>query len=253
MNLKIAVPVLALTHALVGVGGFFFARSLLVKDPAWVAQNQAVEAQLGALDAAAGPGGAATPPAGFVAGEHRFEVQSRGMSRVSFTSDAPLEQIVGTTTAVSGELTLNAGALEKSKASVIKVAVGTLKTGIDKRDEHLQGEGGVDTARYPDAEFTLTGVDAVPGGLWPGRTATVRVRGTLTIKGHSKAIETTASVAWVPHTAALDGFGIKGDLLRVKARFDVTLADVGMSAEVIGQKVAEVVAVDLNLTLVEQT
>ncbi|MBT9556602.1 MAG: YceI family protein [Myxococcales bacterium] len=251
MNWKIVLPVLALSHAAVGAGGFFFARSLLVKDPAWVEQNRAVDAKLNAIDAASGaPATGGVPPAGFVQGKRTFQIQSHGMSRVSFTSDAPLEQIVGTTTSVSGDLTLDAAAVEKSTATGVRVAVGTLKTGIDKRDEHLQGEGWFHTEKYPDAEFALESVGAVAGGLWPGRTVETPITGSLTIKGQAKAVKAVATVSWVPHSPDLAKFGIKGDILRVKTRFDVTLADFGMSAEVIGQKVAEVVSVDLNLTLV---
>ncbi|MBT9555533.1 MAG: redoxin domain-containing protein [Myxococcales bacterium] len=255
MNLKLILPALVVTHAAVGAGAFFFARSLLVKDPEWVQQNQAVDKQLAALDAAGG-GQVSTevtsPPAGFVQGTRRFAVQNHGMSRVSFTSDAPLEQIVGTTTAVSGDVTLDAAAPERSVSSPIRVAVGTLRTGIDKRDEHLRGETWFHTEKYPDAEFTLERVAPLPGGLWPGRTANLDIQGQLAIRGRTRPVSAQATVGWVAHSPALAKFGIDGDILRVKTSFEVTLADFGMSAEVIGQKVADVVTVELNLTLVEQ-
>lgn len=256
MNWKIALPALALTHALAGTAGFFIARSLLVKDQAWVEANRKTQETQAGIDQAAAAGVAANanakPPAGFTPRVVAFKIQEGGASRVSFTSDAPLEEIVGTTTKVSGTLNVDAAALEKSTASPIAVAVGTLKTGIDKRDEHLQGEGWFDTAKYPDATFALTSIEPGAGGLWPGKTADITVHGSLTIKGIAKDVTTKATVGWFPHNEKLAAFHIDGDVLRVRASFDVKLSDFGMSAEVIGQKVAEVVKVDLNLTAVEK-
>lgn len=255
MNWKIVVPALVATHVAAGGAGFFIARSLLVKDPAWLEANRKVDEQLGAVDravAASAPAAASTPPPGWTPGVVRFAVQDRGMSRVAFTSDAPLEAITGTTTSVTGQLSLDAGAVEKSTLAPIKVAVGTLKTGIDKRDEHLQGDGWFDTAKYPDAEFIVQSIEPLAGGMWPGRTADVTVHGTLRIKGIDKPLTQVVTLSWAAHNDAIAKFGIDGDLLRAKAHFDVKLSDFGMSAKVIGQKVAEVVQVDLNLTLVEQ-
>ena len=252
MNWKVAVPVLLLTHGLAGGTGFFVAKQLLAKDPNWVDGNRKTDAALNQLDQAAAAtavAGAAEPPAGWQPEVARFSILDYGISRVSFTSDAPLEQIVGTTTKVTGSLSVDSAELAKSKSGPIEVEVGTLKTGNDTRDGHLQGEGWFDTEKHPKAVFTLERVEAV-GGLWPGKTADVTVHGKLAIKGIEKAISAQASVGWFAASEKFAKFNIKGDVLRIKTQFSVTLADFGMSAEVIGQKVAEVVQVDLNLTAV---
>ena len=260
MNPKVLIPVLVLTHAGAGIAGFFIARSLAT-DPDHKKQDKELVQKLDSLDDAGqttpkAPTTDATPgpeaaPADFKPGKVTFSLVSRGMSRVAFTSDAPIESIVGTSTNVSGDITVDTGSVSGSSATDIKVAVNSLKTGNDTRDEHLQGEQWFDAKGHPDILFKLESVEADDGRLWPGRTIDAKVKGTLTIKGISQPVETTASVAYYKWNPKLADFGVKTNLLRLKADFNVKLSDFKMEAGVVGQKVAEVVVVSLNLTATE--
>ncbi len=264
MNPKVLIPVLLVTHAAAGGAGFLIARSLLVKDPQWVEENRKSEQLQNDLDAtlaASNPrdepavdadGPKPAPPKDWKGGVATFAIQTFGMSRVSFTSDAPLESIVGTTTKVSGDFTVDLSDIASTKAAAVKVAVGTLKTGIDTRDEHLQGEGWFDTANHPDAIFELHSVVAASRALWPGHTVGATLKGALTIKGIPVPVEAEAAIGYHKWTPALGKYGIEGNIVRVKADFDVKLSDYGMSAGVIGKKVAEQVQVSLNLTAIEK-
>lgn len=248
MNLKIVIPALLLTHVIAGLGGFFIARSLAT-DPEHKKGDQKLVQKLADVDAAGQK--QERPPEGFAPGEVTFSLVDWGMSRVAFTSDAPLESIVGTTTRVSGNITVSTGDVAGSSAGDISVPVNTLKTGNEKRDEHLLGANWFDAGGHPNIVFKLERVSAADGRLWPGRTIRATIKGTLTIKGIDKAIETTAEVTYLKWNPKLKDFGVKTNLLRVKADFKVTLADFKMEAAVVGQKVADVVVVSLNLTATE--
>ncbi len=264
MNPKVLIPALLVTHAVAGLVGFMVAKSLLAKDPEWVKENKQVETRLNDLDAAVKTTTAETvepkapekkapePPADWKPGEATFSIHTHGMSSVSFTSDAPLESIVGTTTKVSGDFKVNLGDLAKTTTAGINVAVSTLKTGNGTRDEHLQGEGWFHTEKHPDAIFTLQGVEAESTKLWPGHTTDATLTGKLTIKGITHPVTAKATIGYHPFTPALADFGIKSNIMRIKAGFDVKLSDYEMSAAVVGKKVAETVQVSLNVTALEQ-
>ncbi len=231
-------------------GGFFFAKKNLTSQE-FKDEQAAEEKKQDALDEALS--GEAEPakaeaPAGWKGGAVPFSVQSHGMSRVSFTSDAPLETIVGTTSKVTGDFTVDLADVTKSSVPAINVDIATIRTGVDLRDEHLRGDGWFDAANYPNAIFVLESVEAADGRLWPGRTVDVALKGKLKIKDIEKPVEATASVGYHKHTEELSRFGIDTDVLRIKANFEVKLSDYGMSPPVVGTKVAEVVQIALNLT-----
>ncbi|MFT7624963.1 MAG: polyisoprenoid-binding protein YceI, partial [Myxococcota bacterium] len=235
LSLKVVIPLLAATAGIAGVAGFMIAKQNLTpkefKDK--LAQEDKKQDD---LDALLDDGATECPPCpeckasvvaavpdkgnrsdhkkpaalklapaapdGFKGGTAKFGVQSFGMSRVSFTSDAPLETIVGTTSKVNGELEVDLSDVTKTKAAAINVEVATLKTGIDMRDEHLQGEGWFDTAKHPNAVFSLESVEVTDGGtkLWPGHKVKATLKGKLTIKGVSKPVEAASTIGFYAHT-----------------------------------------------------
>ncbi len=186
-----------------------------------------------------------------------FAIKSTGMSRVSFTSEAPLETIVGTTTDASGTLHLDLGNLSAGSSGTVEVDLASIKTGVELRDEHLRGENWLDTEKHPKASFKLTKL-TLPGGgnaqLWPGRKVTATVEGELTIKGTTKALTAEVTASYRPWTEDLARFKLDGDVLRVQTEFKVKLGDFGISApKLVGSKVAEEVVIALNLTAVSTT
>ncbi|MFT7625186.1 MAG: polyisoprenoid-binding protein YceI, partial [Myxococcota bacterium] len=88
--------------------------------------------------------------------------------------------------------------------------------------------------------------------LWPGHKVKATLKGKLTIKGVSKPVEAASTIGFYAHTPELDGFGIKGNVLRIKSDFTVKLSEYEMSAPVVGKKVAEIVGVSLNLTAIQE-
>ena len=202
------------------------------------------------VDAILEPPKEAGPPAGWAPGVVTFLVPDFGISRVSFTSEAPVETIVGTTTKVSGPVTVDLSDISKLAQSEITVDLRTLKTGNDTRDGHLQGEQWLDTEKNPFAVFKLERVESAAAnkGLWPGRLLSVTVHGTLTLRGVSKPATADVEVSFNRTTAALKEVHVLDDFLRIKVHFRVKIADFGITKPpIIGKKVSE--TVDRNLDL----
>lgn len=168
-----------------------------------------------------------------------FEVTESGGSRVQFTSDAPLERMTGTSSAVSGTFVADPAALAAAHGS-IAVRVATIRTGIDLRDEHLRSDTWLDAARFPQATFELERVSGA-GALTEGTEARVTLHGRFTIHGQTRAVTATARVTW------------SGSSIRVRARFRVRLTDHGVSIpSIVELKVANEITVDVSLIATER-
>ena len=144
-------------------------------------------------------------------------------TNVTFTSEADLENIYGITHVVSGTVGLDL--VDKKGKASITVPVKHMKTGIDARDGHLQNDQWLDAAKFPDITFVTQGFDVVEKnkdkGIWEAK-----VKGTLTVHGVAKDLETTARIVTVPEDKAkILG---EGSWVRLTTSFDVKLSDHGV-------------------------
>jgi len=94
-----------------------------------------------------------------------------GQNLIEFISTAPLEDIHGTATGISGTIQLNADHLEKTTGH-ISVEVRSMETGVKKRDRHLHSDEWLDAEKYPTIEFQLRKLEqksffrAMPSGIF---------------------------------------------------------------------------------------
>ena len=181
-------------------------------------------------------------------GVSTFVVQGGGMSNITFTSDAPLERIVGNTSVTSGNLTVNLGDITQTTGS-ISVDISTLKTGIDSRDDHLQAEKWLHTSAYPNAIFTLKKVQSDGKALRAGQAKSATLEGIMEIKGTKRPATVDVSVTYYPWSKELKDIRISGDVLRINGEFKVNLSEFGVDTPpgIIGKKMAENVLIDLSL------
>lgn len=169
-----------------------------------------------------------------------FTVGGSG-NRIRFTSDAPLETMVGSSSSVSGSFSVDPANLA-SASGTIEVPIASLRTGIDLRDEHLRSDAWLDAGHHPNARFELTGVSGATS-LTPGQEQRVTLRGRFTLHGRTHDVSATARVTWVA-----DASGAGGNTVNVRARFAVRLTDYGVSVpEVVRLKVANDIAVDIRI------
>ena len=175
------------------------------------------------------------------------------MSRntVSFRSQAPLEDIVGTSNQVSGYLVLDPNNLHKGVKGRIVIPAASLKTGIPLRDKHLQNDLWLNTAAYPEISFELKKLKNVKvlkkaAGY---TTYELTVEGPFSLHGKTHTINVRARVTILPESEQTQQ-KLPGDLVAIRASFQVGLADHGIKGVkgVVGSKVGKTIDVDVSLT-----
>jgi len=126
--------------------------------------------------------------------------------------DAPEEPIFYKFQQLDGEWDIVPRSPEKMKAAMT-VAVDSLTSGNAWRDRNVKGSEYLDAAGFPEASFQVKAVENWPISWGEGVPMQFRLRGTLTIKGHSQDVVFEA-----------DGKYDK-KLLRVKAETGLNLQD----------------------------
>jgi len=170
-----------------------------------------------------------------------FKIGGGSPALQSFTVDstADFEDFTGTTNAISGAIQFDP--TKKTGSGKLSISIGTIKTGIDLRDEHLRSETWFDAAKFPNATFETTRVQYLNGNNY-------RVTGNLTLKGVTKTITTNATVRFIKESDQTRAARFKGDVVNVKTEFKIRLSDykVTIPPQAKG-KVGEVVTIKLSV------
>lgn len=185
--------------------------------------------------------------------------------QATFASTTPIETFTGETDGIIGfaiverpaqlAQTLDAetegnrperGALVGAEFAV---PVASIRTGIEMRDRHLQTAQWLDASSYPYIRFRLAffadPVDATPDGSPDGaRTFTGEIVGDMTIKGITRPLRIdNARVALLPESEASRRVS-PGDLMALRCRYTLALADFGIDNAIVGRQVAREIEVD---------
>ncbi|MCK6470583.1 MAG: YceI family protein [Planctomycetes bacterium] len=178
--------------------------------------------------------------------EQTFAVGAHGPKHVNVTieSDTDLEAIVTTSNQAAGQVVWDRDA--KTGSVKLSVPVNSLRTGIDKRDEHLQGEGWLDAAKNPDISFASTAVKHVKDDEY-------EIAGTFTLKGVAKEVKANATVKYIAYKPEFEKMGLpKGNLARFSVALDLKLSDFEIKSPAIPAKVSDTLKVKLALMGVEE-
>ena len=180
-----------------------------------------------------------------IAAEKTYKVgggrPSQQIATVESVTD--FETFTGRTHKVSGSIKFDKAARKIS--GKISIDVASIKTGIDLRDEHMQGPMWMDAAKYKSITFQVTKAKHVKGDDWD-------VTGKFTMHGVTKTItvRTTLKERGASETSRRAGF--KGDVLQLKTKFKVKLSDYGI--KIPGMAAAKVNdTVTISITTYAQT
>ncbi len=166
-----------------------------------------------------------------------------GRNQATFYSETPIEDINGTASGLSGTATLDVSDFSTLKGK-IEVTVESFKTGIDMRDGHVKGKSWLNAKQFPVVSFEIKKVSDIK--QVSDTKLTAKVTGNFTLHGVTK--EVTADVkAQLLEESDLTKPRMKGDLLSVRASFNIKLSDFGIQNKVIGKKVADNIQVGLNM------
>ena len=155
---------------------------------------------------------------------------------VTFESETTVETIHGVTHKMNGTATLD---FEGGTGSAsLGIPVESMKTGLDKRDEHMRSETWLDAAKFPDIRLQAKTLKRVKGAE-AGKKETWAYEGSVTIHGVTKDIKGEATLHRIPDELGKN-LG-RGSWVKVKAEFQVALKDFGI-------KVPEQAAAKVNDT-----
>ncbi len=171
--------------------------------------------------------------------------------QIYFESDAPLEDIKGQSNDVVGYAVVSSGNTGAIVAGEWHLPVDSMKTGIELRDEHLASSAWLDAASYPDVVVQVREIKSLKEtkrtAAFSSSTMTLVVD--LTLHGETKTISIPDSSVILMKASDATSKVAKGDLMAIRTKFTVTLADFGVTHPVIGEKVAKEVSLDVALYL----
>ena len=111
-----------------------------------------------------------------------------------FSSDAPLEKIVGTTNNIAGKVIVHPDDITENLQAFFELDLATIETGIAERDKHLRSEY-LETQKYPKAMLTVDDIIKVdrenanvPPRLEDKKSFNVTAQCTLDLHGVQKSI-----------------------------------------------------------------
>lgn len=157
-----------------------------------------------------------------------------GRNVVMIESRAPLETMVITTNKVTGEIKVNPENVLDKPYARFELDTASLDTGIDLRNEHMRGEGWMNTDKFPKAVFTLKSagagrlIDGMSYKLEDGKKLPLSVVGDMELHGVTRTIQATVEINAIKankDTAAR----LPGDLLHVRATFPIKLSEFGIN------------------------
>lgn len=152
--------------------------------------------------------------------KYTFDVPEK-LVNIQFESEMEVEDILGTSNTISGELDFQG---ENRGTFRFAVPIKTLRTGIDLRDDHLRSAYWLDGDKFPNVTFEGRGIKSVGRNKY-------EVSGTFTLHGVSKSRTITIRAQEIEGARAKK-LGLAetpdGSWLRIRGSFPVKLSEHGV-------------------------
>jgi len=167
----------------------------------------------------------------------------KGVNNAVFKLDAPLEAITGSANGISGTVTFDPENPGATKGKLI-VASASLHVPNPMMNGHLKGEQWMNVAKYPEIMFEAKELKNVKT---TANMTSADVAGTLTIKGQAKEVTVPVKLTYLKDKLSQRVPNMKGDLLVLRANFNVKRSDFGINPEAPQDKVSDVIELTLSL------
>lgn len=163
---------------------------------------------------------------GALAKPTRFEVKDAAFRNlIQFSSDAPLEKVVGTSHFITGWVEVDPQNLKGAFKGEWEVDMRGFEMGPDSRQMKLR-ETLLSTPEFPGASFKADKLlDPSANELAAGKAVTAKISGTLTVRGVARRHELAVKATYFPETDWTKK-RLGGNLLKMSTTFDLALADV---------------------------
>jgi len=151
-----------------------------------------------------------------------------GRNIVIFTSSAPLQMIMGRTSAFYGYMSMNLDSLSEKTEAHFECDLRTLTTGVAYIDEDMFSNEFLAVDSFPTASFRLLKVrKADVERLVNEGAAAVSARGEFTLRGITDTLNVDLALTYFEGND-ITATRLPGDILKVKAMFDIRLSRFGM-------------------------
>jgi polyisoprenoid-binding protein YceI len=167
----------------------------------------------------------------------------KGVNNAVFKLDAPLESVNGSASGISGTVTFDP---ENPGATTGKIVVASESMTVPNpmQKEHLHSANWLDVAKYPEITFEAKSLGNVKTD---GNTTTADVTGTFTLHGVSKDITAPVKFTYLKDKLSARVPNLKGDLLVIRANFNINREDFDIQKGKFEDKVAN--EIDLTLSI----
>lgn len=166
-------------------------------------------------------------------------------NQATFFSEARYENITGLTNDVSGKVFFDMKKIKSSLSGEVSISTSSIKTGIEKRDEHLRSVSWLNSEKYPNIIFRIkdvTQVDQVEDNLLKKV-----LLGEFSLHGKTNLVYANATMKYLVESETTRQI-MPGDLISVVATFDINLSDFGINNSLIGNRVSDNIQIKVNLT-----
>ena len=139
--------------------------------------------------------------------------------QVTVQSSTDFEDFIGTTVAITGDITFDPEANTGSGTLVVDGT--TIDTGNEQRNGHMRGEDWMNFNEYPEVRFEIESVEHLEGENY-------QVSGPLTMSGTTVNVSAPATVRYLPASEETAAARLEGDVIAVQTTFPVVLSDFGI-------------------------
>jgi polyisoprenoid-binding protein YceI len=178
-------------------------------------------------------------------GNQVFDFKDRQeRNQATFYSEARFENITGLTNDVLGKVSFDANDVKSTLKGEVSISTSSIKTGIEKRDEHLRSVSWLNSEKYPNITFKIkeiTQVDQIEDNLLK-----IILLGEFTLRGKTKLVYANATMKYLVESETTKQI-MPGDLISIVAKFEIKLSDFGITNSLIGNRVSDKIQVTANL------
>jgi polyisoprenoid-binding protein YceI len=180
-----------------------------------------------------------------VAGPLSFDFKDpKGVNNAQFKLDAPLEAISGSASGVSGTVAFDPANPGATKGKIV-VAAESLTVPNPMMKEHMHGGQWLDVAAHKEITFETKELKNVKTA---GDTTTADAVGTFSLKGVTKEVTVPVKLTYLKDKLAARSNGqMKGDLLVIRASFNIKRSDYGINPKAPEDKVADEIQLTLSI------
>ena len=167
----------------------------------------------------------------------------KGINNAGFKLDAPLESINGSASGVSGTVTFDPANPGATTGKIV-VATSSLMVPNSMQRQHMLGAEWLDATKNPEISFESKEFKNVKT---EGDTTTADVTGTFTLKGISKELTVPVKLTYMKDKLADRTPGQKGDLLVIRANFEIKRDDFNINPGKYEDKVSNTIELTLSI------